>query len=100
MVARSGAARQKGLVATSGPLILGSSTSARRQSPWKWRVYITVGLAVIGLAAYFEAYLVVIGLVVGDGNSGGSGDCDATAAATGDADCSGKSAAARPVDDL
>ena len=100
MVARPGVAKRKGLAAISSPLCLGSSPSTRRQSSWRWTAFITVSLAVVGLAAYFEAYLVVIGLVVGDGNSGGSGDCDATAAATGDADCSGKSAASRPVDDL
>ena len=100
MVARSGAARQKGLVATSGPLILGSSSTTRRQSSWRWRAFIAVFLAVIGLAAYFEAYLVVIGLAVGDGDPGECDGRDATAAAAGDADCSGEPAASRAADEL
>ena len=101
MVARGpGAAKRKGLAALSRPLCLGSSPSTRRRSSGTWRVYTTVIVAVLGLAAYFEAYLVVIGLAVGDGDPGDRDGRDATAAATGGADCNGESATPRAADEL
>lgn len=57
-------------------------------------------VATLGLALFTDFYLAVIGLIAGDGEPG---ECDgrgATAAAAGDADCSGKPATSRQVDDL